>query len=76
MLAELVANAGRVLTHDHLLRRVWGEDRPDGSGPLRTVVKRLRRKLSDAAANPSYILMQPGVGYVMAVTEEQDVPEA
>ena len=52
MLAELSANAGRVLTHEQLLRQVWGHDKSGGSGPVRTIVKRLRRKLGDRADNP------------------------
>ena len=74
VLAELASNAGRVMTHDHLLSRVWGQERPDGSGTLRTVVKRLRRKLGDDATNPRYILTRPRVGYVMTIAEEQDLP--
>ena len=44
MLAELSAHAGRVLTHEHLLERVW-RDRGDGSvRPMHTMVSKLRRK--------------------------------
>ena len=74
LLAELASNAGRVMTHDQLLSLVWGEERPDGSGTLRTVVKRLRRKLGDDATNPRYILTRPRVGYVMTIAKEQDLP--
>ena len=64
-LCELSVNAGRVLTHDHLLRRVWGQGHPGHSGPIRTVVKNLRTKLGDTADNPSYIINEPRVGYRM-----------
>ena len=64
-LSELAVNAGRVLTHDHLLRRVWGPGHPGHSGPIRTVVKNLRSKLGDTADNPSYIFNEPRVGYRM-----------
>ena len=64
-LFELSANAGGVLTHDHLLRRVWGPGHPGYSGPVRTVVKNLRSKLGDEADNPSYIFNEPRVGYRM-----------
>ena len=64
-LFELSVNAGRVLTHDHLLRRVWGPGHPGHSGPVRTVVKNLRSKLGDEADNPSYLFNQPRVGYWM-----------
>ena len=64
-LFELAVNAGRVLTHDHLLRRVWGPSHPGHSGPVRTVVKNLRSKLGDEADDPSYIFNEPRVGYRM-----------
>ena len=64
-LFELSVNAGGVMTHDHLLRRVWGPGHPGHSGPVRTVVKNLRSKLGDEADNPSYIFNEPRVGYRM-----------
>ena len=64
-LFELAVNAGRVLTHDHLLRHVWGPGHPGHSGPVRTVVKNLRRKLGDDADNPFYLINEPRVGYRM-----------
>ncbi|MYA27543.1 MAG: response regulator [Acidimicrobiales bacterium] len=66
LLYELAVNAGRVLTHDVLLRRVWGPERIGEPWLVREVVKRLRRKLSDAADDPTYILTESGVGYRMA----------
>ena len=53
LLRELSVNAGRVLTHEHLLRQVWGHEYTGDSGPTRTIVKRLRRRLGDDAKNPS-----------------------
>ncbi len=66
MLVELSVNAGRALTHEHLLQRVWGPDKGEGSGPVRNIVKRLRRKLGDDPGSPEYILTEPSVGYRMA----------
>ena len=65
MLVELSANAGRPLTHDHLLQRVWGPDKGQDSAPVRNIVRRLRRKLGDAPGNPGYIFAEPSVGYRM-----------
>lgn len=65
VLSELSTNAGLVLTHDQLLRRVWGEANLGESGLVRTIVKRLRQKLGDDARNPVYIFTQPRVGYSM-----------
>ena len=72
MLVELSANAGRPLTHQRLLQRVWGPDKGEDSGPVRNIVRRLRRKLGDDPGNPSYIFAEPSVGYRM---EQGDGPE-
>ena len=65
LLMELAINAGRVLTHDQLLHRVWGDSRSGQTGLIRTVVKRLRHKLGDDAGNPRYLFTEPRVGYRM-----------
>ena len=65
MLVELSVNAGRTLTHEHLLQRVWGPDKGEDSGPVRNIVKRLRRKLGEDASNPVFIFAVPRVGYRM-----------
>ena len=72
LLAELSANAGRVLTHEHLLRRVWGQENLDDSGAVRTIVKRLRRKLGDDPRDPTYIFTRRRVGYWMAKPQEPE----
>ena len=71
LLAELSANADRVMTHEQLLRRVWGQDNSGGSGPVRTYVKRLRQKLRDDPNNPAYIFTKRRVGYWMELGETQ-----
>ena len=58
-------NAGRVVPHDHLLQALWGPGHPGHPGPVRTVVKNLRRKLGEGAHNPTHILNEPRVGYRM-----------
>ena len=65
MLVELSANAGRPVTHEHLLQRVWGPDKGPDSAPVRNIVRRLRRKLGDDPDNPGYIFAEPSVGYRM-----------
>ena len=62
LLVELSVHAGLVLTHDHLLQRVWGLGSSSDSRPLRTAVKNLRRKLGDDADSPTYIFTEPRVG--------------
>ena len=71
LLFQLSTNGGRVLTHEQLLQRVWGQDYSGGSQVLRTYVKYLRNKLGDNAKNPKYILTEPRIGYRMA---RADVP--
>lgn len=66
LLLELSRHPGRVLTHDHLLNRVWSGDHPADQRLLRSFIKSLRQKLGDDARNPSYIFTQPGVGYSLA----------
>ena len=75
MLAELSSNAGRVMTHEQLLRRVWGVETPSGSGPVRTIVMRLRQKLDDDADDPTYIFTERRVGYRMAKAERDEEVE-
>ena len=65
VLAELAAHAGRVVTHEHLLERVWGERSGGSLRPLRTMVGKLRRKLDDDADHPRYIFTEPRVGFRM-----------
>ncbi|MDE0357251.1 MAG: response regulator [Gammaproteobacteria bacterium] len=63
LLRILSRNAGRVVTHRTLLRKVWGRRGSDDSARVRTVMKKLRKKLGEEAANPTYIFNRHGVGY-------------
>jgi two-component system KDP operon response regulator KdpE len=63
LLAELARHAGRLLTHAHLLRAVWGPSHQDDIEYLRVVVRALRRKLEPNPAAPTLIRNEPGVGY-------------
>ena len=69
LLAELSMDAGLVVPHDRLLRRVWSPGKPGNMRVLRTHLMRLRRKLGDDAANPTYIFAEPRVGYRMPKVE-------
>ena len=69
LLRALSMNAGRALSHDQLLRRVWNVTTAGDPQVVRTHIRRLRRKLGDEADNPTYILTEPGVGYRMAESE-------
>ena len=65
LLVELSANAGRVLTYEHLLRRVWGSSGDADVRPMRTAISAIRGKLGDDADDPTYILTKLRVGYSM-----------
>ena len=71
LLAELALEAGRVVTHDRLLLRVWGPSKPGNLRALRTHLMRLRRKLDEDASSPRYIFAEPRVGYRMPKGEGQ-----
>ncbi|MBZ8134426.1 response regulator [Afifella sp. IM 167] len=70
LLAYLMRNAGRILTHRQILTSVWGPANAEDVQYLRVFVGRLRQKLGDDPASPRYILNEPGVGYRFLRPEE------
>ncbi|MDE2685280.1 MAG: response regulator [Chloroflexota bacterium] len=74
LLEELAANAGRVLTYERLLERVWGRRGGGDLRPMRAIVSRLRSKLGDDADHPTYVFTEPRVGYWVPAgeTKKQD----
>ena len=71
LLRVLALNAGRVVTYDTLLRRVWeGRDGTDAN-LVRIFVRNLRRKLGEDAARPTWIFNERGVGYRIPDPNEQ-----
>jgi two-component system, OmpR family, KDP operon response regulator KdpE len=63
LLAQLVKNAGRLLTHEALLTRVWGREYRDDTQLLRLYITYLRQKIEPDPAHPRYILNERGLGY-------------
>ncbi|MCG5075825.1 two-component system response regulator KdpE [Paraburkholderia tagetis] len=63
LLATLVRDAGRVLTHRQLLREVWGPSHVESSHYLRIYMAHLRQKLERDPAQPEHIVTETGVGY-------------
>ena len=63
LLEALVTNPGKLLTHQWLLRKVWGQGYGTETTYLRTYVRALRKKLGDDAQAPALIITEPGVGY-------------
>ncbi len=60
----LSQNAGKVLTHDYIIKEVWGPYENDNQA-LRVNMANIRRKIEDNPASPQYILTEVGVGYRM-----------
>jgi two-component system KDP operon response regulator KdpE len=63
VLRHLMQASGRLVTQTALLETIWGPTHRDDTHYLRNVVRQLRQKLGDDAANPRYIETEPGVGY-------------
>jgi two-component system KDP operon response regulator KdpE len=66
LLCHLARNAGRVLSHDNILRAVWGEGY-ENTDILRACIYQLRQKLTQAGANPETISVERGIGYKFVV---------
>jgi len=71
VLRHLVAHAGKVLTHRHLLREVWGPAHADEVQYLRVFIRGLRQKLEPDPTRPTHILTDLGVGYRLQLPPEQ-----
>jgi two-component system, OmpR family, KDP operon response regulator KdpE len=63
LLALLIASAGRVLTHRHICREVWGPAHEQSAHYARIYMGHLRQKLEDDPARPKHILTETGIGY-------------
>jgi len=63
LLYHLVRNEGRLLSHENLLRKVWGETYSDARDLLRVHIQHLRQKLGDSAEIPRIIVTEHGMGY-------------
>jgi len=59
----LVENAGRILTHQQLLEKVWGWEYTDALDYVRTYISHLRQKIEPDPSLPKYIITEAGVGY-------------
>jgi two-component system, OmpR family, KDP operon response regulator KdpE len=63
LLRTFVNHAGKVLTHDQLLRAVWGTAYERETHMLQVNISNLRRKIEPDPLRPSYLITEPGVGY-------------
>jgi two-component system KDP operon response regulator KdpE len=67
LLEVLVRSAGRVLTHQQILRQVWGPRYGEQMNYLRVYMKKLRHKIEDEPSRPKYLVNELGVGYSLQV---------
>ena len=70
LLSYLARNAGRILTLDQILERIWVEEYVGEDHLLHVTIGRLRLKLEDQTRRPKYILTRRGIGYSFPTTEE------
>ena len=63
LLTTLIRHAGKVLTHRHLLKEVWGPLHVEEGHYLRVYMRQLRNKLEKNPAHPRYLVTELGVGY-------------
>jgi len=73
ILRLLTEHAGKILTHDFLLRRVWGDDKADDVQYLRVYVRALRQKLGDRIGENEIIRTEMGIGYRLIAGEGTEV---
>jgi two-component system KDP operon response regulator KdpE len=72
LLGSLARHTGMVVTHERLLREVWGPQHGERPHYLRVYMKRLREKLEEDAARPAFLLTETGIGYRL-LQEEQEL---
>lgn len=63
LLKLLLKNDGRVLTHQYILKEIWGQSYSEQTQYLRVFVAQLRKKLEEDPNRPKYIVTESGVGY-------------
>ena len=69
IMAHLMRNGGRVVTHSSLAEAVWGDDYPGATDSLKVHIRRLREKIEEDPGSPKLILIRTGVGYFLARTD-------
>jgi two-component system, OmpR family, KDP operon response regulator KdpE len=68
LLRTFVKHAGKVLTHDQLLRAVWGTAYESETHMLQVNISNLRRKIEPDPVRPGYLITEPGVGYRLRIS--------
>ena len=71
LLAILIKHAGKVITHTHLLKEVWGTAYADQTHYLRIYMAQLRHKLEADPARPRFFINEPGIGYRLKIDSHE-----
>jgi two-component system, OmpR family, KDP operon response regulator KdpE len=71
LLHELASHPNQVLLHEYLLTKVWGEEYRGDVDYLRSYIHYLRKKLEIDPANPSLIISNPGIGYMLSIPDQE-----
>lgn len=66
LLTLMISNRGKVLTHNYIMRQIWGYDESGDTRTVRVFMANLRRKIENNTANPRFILTEIGIGYRFA----------
>jgi two-component system KDP operon response regulator KdpE len=74
LLAALIRQAGRVITHRQLLEEVWGSNYVDQGHYLRVYMAQLRHKLEPDPSRPRFLITEPGIGYRLREEEPIQYP--
>lgn len=72
LLQVLAQNAGKVITHQHLLREVWGSTHLNDAHYLRIFIRKLRQKIETDPTQPRILLTELGVGYRLALPAAEE----
>jgi len=71
LLTVLIQNAGKVVTHNQLLKEVWGPSYSKETQYLRVYMTQLRHKLELDPARPRFLINEPGIGYRLKIDPEE-----
>ncbi|EMY69990.1 response regulator [Leptospira vanthielii] len=63
ILTFLIKNSGKVITHDVLIKKIWGDQALNEMNSLRVHITQLRKKIEDLPSNPHFLVTEPGIGY-------------
>jgi len=74
LMRELIVHCGKVLTHEHLLTKVWGAEYRNEHEYLRVYVRRLRSYIEPDQKRPVYLVIHTGVGYILYPTPHEAKP--